>query len=73
MSNSILSPLDELKQEKIQHHRLFKAYHELAIDHSMLQNKYIDLWLEKKYADASAQKYKEMASQVAQTNPYAIA
>ena len=82
MRNSISCPLDELKEEKEpldelteekeQHRRLYEAYRELVTKHAKLQNKYIDLWLEKKYAEASAQTYKEMAAQ-AQTNPYAIA
>ena len=62
MSNTITELLNKLKQEKIQHQRLFKAYHEIVIKHSILQNKYIDLWLEKEYADLCTQKYKERAS-----------
>ena len=38
----------------------------------MLQKKYIDLWLEKKYADLCAQKYKEMASHNKAQNAYML-
>jgi len=63
MSNSMTELRDELKQEKIQHERLFKAYHKLVTAHCML---------EKKYTDLCVQRYEEMTSKFKARNPYML-
>ena len=63
MSDSIAKLQNELKQEKIQHEKLFEAYHKLVTEHCMLEKKYTELCVER---------YEEMTSKFKTQNPYIL-
>ena len=63
MSDSITKLQNKLKEEKIQHEKLFEAYRKLVTAHSMLAKKYTDLCVER---------YEEMTSKFKTQNPYML-